>query len=468
MEASPTGASANSAFQPGPCTFRQWIVNDISCGTLTVPEDHQQPGGRQIKLAVAILKSSAGHPAPDPVVFLQGGPGLSVLTTTSVSAIPSFYPLLASRDVILLEQRGVGLSQPALDCPEIDAVAAADKGGPRDMTDPGPYLPAALACRDRLTKAGVNLAAYTTSQGAADAEALRLALGYKQWNLFGISYGTRLALTVMRDYPAGVRSAVLDSPLPPQVSIAGRSQGVAAAFDTFFAACGADAICNRSYPNLKQVFNDTVDKLNKEPVQLTVGQDHQVAVTGDQFMVAVAEALSIGGLVPQLPKAIYAAHKGDLVPLVRFGASDVSATYGLLTSVWCGEQLLPAGEDKLRAADNAYPQLHHMFSELDTLAVCKQWGVPAAPAREQKPVQSAIPTLILSGRFDPKTPPAYAMETARTLINSHLFTFPGLSHAVSHDPCAMTLAAALVENPAAAPTAGCFAKMTGPDWEVSP
>jgi pimeloyl-ACP methyl ester carboxylesterase len=338
------------------------------------------------------------------------------------------------------------------------------------MTNPGPYLPAALACRDRLTKAGVNLADYTTVQGAADVEALRQALGYKEWNLFGVSYGTRLALTVMRDFPAGIRSAVLDSPLPLQLSIADRPGNADAAFNTFFAACGADATCNRAYPNLKQIFNDTVNKLNKEPVQFNVGRDQEIAITGDIFMVAAAEALSEGPIVPRLPKAIYAAHKGDLIPLaqVGLGGSGGSSAYGLEKSVWCSEQILPAGEDNLRAADKAYPQLHHVFSELDTLEICKQWGVPAAPAREQQPVQSAIPTLILSGRFDPKTPPTYGEETARTLSNSHLFIFPDQSHAVSHDPCAMTLAGAFVVNPAAAPASDCFARLTGPAWEASP
>src|SRR5262249_19692853 len=145
--------------------------------TLTVPEDHQQPGGRQITLAVAILKSSSSHPVPDPVIFLQGGPGLSVFTNQPELYMPSFYPLLALRDVILLEQRGIGLSRPILDCPEVDQVTAgAMQQGWRGENDAGPYLPAVAACRERLTKAGVNLAAYTTVQGAADVEALRQAL----------------------------------------------------------------------------------------------------------------------------------------------------------------------------------------------------------------------------------------------------------------------------------------------------
>jgi pimeloyl-ACP methyl ester carboxylesterase len=436
---------------------------------LTVPEDHQQPRGRQIKLAVAILKSSADHPAPEPVVFLQGGPGGSVLTNRPELALPDFYPLLASRDVILFEQRGVGLSQPTLDCPELDQVdAAVATTGLRGSLDPGPYLPAALACRDRLTQAGANLANYTTSQGAADVEALRQALGYPPWNLFGISYGTRLALTVMRDFPAGVRSVVLDSPLPLQASAADRPANAAAAFDQLFAACAADVSCDRAYPQLKKIFYDTVDQLNKTPVQRSASQTQQLTITGDWFMGMFFEALSFGSALPELPKAIYAAHTSDFITWMRFSSAASPFSTGLFYSVWCSEEVLAAGQDKLTAADNAYPQLHHLFSQLDSLGICKQWGVPPIPTREMQPVQNAIPSLILGGRFDPKTPASYAQQTAQTLKNSYLFTFPGQSHAVSHEPCAMTLAATFVENPAAAPVAECFAKLTGPEWDVAP
>jgi pimeloyl-ACP methyl ester carboxylesterase len=432
-----------------------------------VPEDHGQPNGPRIKLAVAIFKSSADHPAPDPVVFLQGGPGLSVFANRPEIFLPDFYPLLAARDVILIEQRGVGLSQPALDCPEVDQVDADLLAqGLRGQTDPGPYLPAVQACRDRLVNAGVHLADYTTIQSAADVETLRQALGDPAWNLFGVSYGTRLALTVMRDFPTGVRSAVLDSPLPLQANIAvDRPAVVAAAFDTFFAACAADAACDHAYPNLKQVFYDTVDKLDQVPVVRGNGPKGQMTITGERFMAAVFDSLGS----PQLPKAIYEARGGDFIHLIPFGAPDVGMTStGLLYSVVCSEQVLPSPPAQLTEADNAYPQLHHLFSALQTRGLCRQWGVPAAPAMEQQAVSSAIPSLILSGRFDPQTPPAYGVETARTLPNSHLFTFPDLAHAVSHDPCAMTLIATFVDQPATAPSAECFAHRSGPAWEVPP
>jgi pimeloyl-ACP methyl ester carboxylesterase len=182
-------------------------------------------------------------------------------------------------------------------------------------------------------------------------------------------------------------------------------------------------------------------------------------------MAAVFERLGS----PALPKAIYEAHRGDFIHLIPFGApaAGPSAT-GLSYSVLCSEQALPAGLDALTAADAAYPQLHHLFGALQLWGICQEWGVPAAPVRDRQPVSSAIPSLILSGRFDPWTPPAYGETTARTLPNSHLFTFPDQGHAVSQESCAMTLIATFMANPATSPSAECFAHLTGPDWEVPP
>src|SRR5205814_8004763 len=154
----------------------------------------------------------------------------------------------------------------------------------------------------------------------------------------------RLALTVMRDFPAGVRSAVLDSPVPLQANYADIPGNYASAFDSFFASCEADTTCNHAYPNLRQIFNDAVDRLNKQPVQFTLGPDRQVAITGDSLIAALGGALSIGEMVPQLPKAIYTAHKGDVTPLVPFATSGPYITFGLYESVTCSEQILPAGQ----------------------------------------------------------------------------------------------------------------------------
>ena len=161
-----------------------------------------------VNLAVAIIHAGGVRPRTDPILYLEGGPGGSAL------ADPDYWLeslLHTSRDIILLDQRGTGFSLPSLDCPETDAYTKEEDYGYDSM------VAAATACRDRLTLDGVDLAQYNSANSAADVEDLRLALGIDKWNLYGVSYGTRLALTVMRYFPAGVRSVVLDSVYPPNV-----------------------------------------------------------------------------------------------------------------------------------------------------------------------------------------------------------------------------------------------------------
>ncbi|MCU0491295.1 MAG: alpha/beta hydrolase, partial [Chloroflexaceae bacterium] len=176
---------------------------EVRCGTLTVTEDRKQNGGRLIQLAVVVVASIAADPAPDPILFLAGGPGGGAINDVEDWL---YSPLRDERDIILLDQRGTGYSQPNLACPEL-----ADEGYDTE-------LDALEACRDRLRQQWVNLQAYNSAATAADVAELREALGYEQINLFGVSYGSRVALTVLRDAPQGIRSVILDSAYPPEVN----------------------------------------------------------------------------------------------------------------------------------------------------------------------------------------------------------------------------------------------------------
>jgi pimeloyl-ACP methyl ester carboxylesterase len=204
----PVRTTPSSAFQSAPCPFKPaaGVVEgkDVRCGYMTVPEDHSRPQGPTIRLAVAIFKSASPSPAPDPVVDLQGGPGTPLLAYASdltPGIISSIWT--GDRDFILLDQRGVGYSQPSLACTESTTMPHATS------------QQVLRACHDRLVRQGINLDDdYTTIQNAEDVHDLVRALGYQQVNLYGISYGTRLAITVMRLFPSDVRSAVLDSTSP--------------------------------------------------------------------------------------------------------------------------------------------------------------------------------------------------------------------------------------------------------------
>ena len=455
-------APRSSAFQTTSCPFKlaAGVVEgkDVRCGYLTVPEDHNRPQGQTIKLAVAIFKASYSNPAADPVVDLQGGPGTQLLATLgpvlTPSNIPNFTP--GDRDLILLDQRGVGYSQPSLGCQVNETL---------------------LACHDRLVRQGINLSDYTTIQNAEDVHDLVLALGYHQVNLYGISYGTRLALTVMRLFPSDIRSAVLDSTSPPQVDIdTGFPAATQRAFDTLFRGCAANPTCNQNYPHLQTVFVHLVSELNQYPatVQMTnpqTGKPARAVLTGDDVVNGLRNALYETALIPKLPKVIYQLANHDY--LAGAAVSEVanialgSDSVGMFYSVECSEstltpQAMPA------AVQMVEPETRHYF--LTALqadyANCQRWNVQPVEAVQWQPVTSAIPTLILAGEYDPATAPAYGMLAARTLSRSFFFLFPGTGHGVvGRNFCATRLLHTFVERPTEKPDTTCMSGVGEPIFE---
>ena len=247
----------------------------VACGTVSVPEDHAKPDGRRIPLTFMIFKSRSLAPAPDAVVELHGGPGGGVVEDVGFTST-LFEGLRARRDVVAFDQRGVDtsagaetrclatLADHAGDLVQRLSGAAEDKVGAKAA-----YLPPAVirACLDELAAAGVDLSKINTEQNARDVQAVMRALGYPVYNLYGMSYGTRLGLEVMRTAPEGLRAAVLDSVEPPQVAFYD-TVGVpyAESFEALFAQCAADAGCAAAYPNLKDRFWALYSKLAQAPI----------------------------------------------------------------------------------------------------------------------------------------------------------------------------------------------------------
>ena len=459
----PALARQNSAkFETSACPFDipsgETEGSTIECGMLTVPEDHNAPDGTQIQLAVAHIHSTSDSPAPDPVIYLSGGPGDSAL-----SDVESWVdtPIRDQHDIILLDQRGTGSSQPALNC---------ESSADNDATK---------ACHDKLVADGVNLSDYNSIQSADDVADLRQALGYDEWNLLGISYGTRLSLVIMRDHPEGIRSVILDSVYPPQIN--DWEEYAADQTNTFahvFAGCAADTACNQAYPDLEKVFYDTVVKLNDQPATYISAKGDSVTLSGDDLTEAIFQALYVTQNIPYLPKVFYEVSQGNYTILDDLKSGDIlnkgrqdsndDGAAGLYNSVTCSEELPFDNYDKAIAnAKAARPELRDgavaaVQSMYDTCAI---WDVTPAPAIEAKPVSSAIPTLVLAGEYDPATPVAWSQDAAKTLSHSFFFEFPGSGHAViDSGDCAKTMMVAFLADPTSEPDSSCIADMTEPQF----
>ena len=222
----------------------------VDCGVLTVPEDRSNPSGRSVVLPVAIVRSTSPHKRPDPIVYFEGGPGGNGLS--SIASFRSAH-LVTDRDMIFFDQRGTGKAKPSLECPEVDAATYKNL----DTTDPvavedARSVAAYGACRNRLAKIA-DLNHYNTPTTAEDVADLRRALGIRQWNIFGISYGTTVALEVLRSQPQGVRSAVIDSVFPPYVNDGPQDtlDAVLRVFRTLYNGCRKDRGVQRQVPDAR-------------------------------------------------------------------------------------------------------------------------------------------------------------------------------------------------------------------------
>ncbi len=485
----PTPATA-ARFEKASCPFDlpAGVVEGetIECGYLLVPEDRAQAASRTIRLAVAIIHPQGGASEPDPILFLTGGPGGSTLEGLSLT-FSKLEPLLkARRDLILFDQRGVGRSEPALDCPKLNELNLELLDYELDGKQ---YTDAEIAELNRQTLLDcaaslsqiADLSAYNSAASAADVNDLRQALGYDQVNLWGVSYGTRLALEVMRDYPQGIRSVVLDSVYPPDINLYVAAPANAdRAFDLFFAGCAADQACNAAYPDLRTLFFDTVDRLNATPASLTItdattGKSYDAVMNGDSLVGLLFQLLYETDIIPALPKLISDASQGQysMIELILSSllAQQEFVSIGMQFSVQCNEELSFSSLADLEEAIAQHPELAQFFeySVVGKFAfqVCEGWNSGRADPIANEAVSSDLPTLIITGEYDPITPPDFGRHVAQTLPNSFFFEYPGMGHGVSLIAgCPTDMMIAFFQDPTTAPDSTCIEEMGGPQWVV--
>lgn len=474
-----TAASGSSArFEPAACPWKlpdgQVEGQTVRCGFVVVPEQHGNPTGPTIKLPVGVFKSASPNPAPDPVVYIEGGPGGAVQDTITYLLAPDLPALTANRDLIVYDQRGVGFAQPNLECPEVRAQDLADAQAPLSPDDKASHDIAAIAvCRDRLTKQGVNLGAYTSAEGAADLNDIRAALGYPQLDLLGVSYGTRVALTMMRDFPGAVRDAVLDSSVPLQANLVeDDGTNFQRSFNLFFAACAADPSCNANAPTLQADYIATVAQLNARPITTPVKDDKTgmtvpVVVDGSDLTSLVSMMFYDKTATSVVPQLIAQVRRGDtaLLDLVirAFGITGPDINIGAYYSILCAEEVPFNNRDRATAIVNALPpELQPIFAVevREFFDVCAQWPTAPANSVETQAVTSDVPALVLSSDNDPATPPDYGKQVAQSLAKGYLVTFPGIGHSIlaNGGACGLNTMLAFINDPTQPPPTDCVPK----------
>ncbi|RLE04541.1 MAG: alpha/beta hydrolase [Candidatus Aminicenantes bacterium] len=396
----------------------------ISQGTFAVYENRNAQTGKMIHLKVVVLHALSPHPRPDPIFFLAGGPGADV-TANAPNLRRS--PFRRERDIVLVSQRGTG-GDNRLDCPE----AANDEDLQSYL---GPFFREAVyqKCLKRLS-AKYDLRWYSTFAAADDLYEVRLALGYDQINLIGGSYGTRMALIYMSQHPETVRTAILNGVVP----VAFRnplyhSPAAARALELILNECVQVPECQQAFPHLREELESIFNRLEKEPVIVEI--DHPVTkkkIKVSLDKAAFAEALRTimySDLTNrQVPYLIHQAYLGDFQPFATQGLASNRRirkliALGMLLCVTCAEDVARINPEEIPAViGNSFLGDRRVKQQM---AVCRFWPKSILPDDFAKDVSVDVPTLIISGNFDPVTPPRWGEEAARHLPQSLHLVIPG-------------------------------------------
>lgn len=480
--ASLASASSGPVFENAPCP-RPNIAGvpalefppNVQCGYLTVPENRSEPDGKTIRVFAARIPAASPTPKPDPIVVLAGGPGgagsfqLTTLTQKGLNA---------DRDVIFVDQRGTHHAEPRLSCREYDEFGNDAIGLPFSAPATTEKDTAVVkACRDRLAAEGNDLSAYNSVENAADIADLRVAMGIDEWNVYGVSYGSKLALTVLRDNPQGIRSVVLDSVSPPANNIVENWWSApASSFTGIFAACAAQPSCAAVYPNLEADFYATVNRLTASPVVVqakdpSTGAPVTVNIDGFPFAYAVIMA-SERGDASGVPKMIADMARGnpDAVVAALLALQNPPeivglAGHALAFTVFCQEHANLTTEDAALAhARSVLPQFPDQVLKVQPkqgrlFTQCPVWDVGADGAMTA-PTVSDVPVLIMEGTLDAATAPEWVDIIRPGLPNSQYVEFPLTGHAVlDKSACAMTTMNGFLDDPGRQVDGACAAKM---------
>lgn len=461
--AAPIRKLGSLAFTPCTLTPQAGTASvEAECGTLPVAENPALPAGRRIFLHIAWIPADEEGPTqPDPVFMLAGGPGQAA-TSSYPQVAAAFADVRKKRNTILVDQRGTGQSHP-LRCAELENNVPADQNKQSTQEDvivaamPGQATSAARArdsaqrCRDVLSK-NADLRFYTTTDAVRDLDAVRKAIGATRINLVGISYGTRVAQQYAMRYPQSTRTIVLDS-VAPNTLILGNdfARNLEQGLDLQFGQCGKTSVCGKSLGDPRSRLDALMARLKADPPLVryrdaSTNQMHEERLMPDDvagLMRMYAYAPLASSLLPlQLKEASEGRYDG-LMALAKMLDSTMSGqmALGMQLSVICSEDAYGLKAN----ADDAATLLGNQFAH-DLGAQCQVWPKGAIPADFHQPLRSAVPALLMSGEFDPVTPPRYGNAVVKTLRNGRHLTVRGQGHNVIGVGCMPKLFAQFIDK----------------------
>jgi pimeloyl-ACP methyl ester carboxylesterase len=413
---------------------------DAKCGNLSVFENRTSEAGRKIDLYIMVLPAINRSADPDPLFFIPGGPGeAAVESFASISS--AFKRINQKRDIVLVDQRGTGKSNP-LQCQigeNLDSSTTQE-----------------LELKGELEKCLAQLDAdpryYTTAIAMDDLDEVRQALGYEKINLYGGSYGTRAALAYMRQYPQHVRAVILDGVAPPNWTLGPDvSRNAQRALDKIFTRCAQDRSCKKAFPDAPAEFNALLRNLSQKPIQSSFpdpisGEAYTLTVTADYFSNTIfnmSYAPETAALLPLLIDNAFRRDNLDLIAAQGLATAELvssSISQGMRFSILCAEDV-PFYKPDTSQPGYMGDSFVKTFQE-----ICSIWPRGEIPINFKDPVSSNAPVLILSGEADPVTPPENGALAAQTLPNSLQIITPGLGHINIYRGCVTDIATTFIDT----------------------
>lgn len=450
--------------KPHPCRVPGY-EQEVLCATYPVWENRETRQGRKIGLNIVILPALGPDKQPDPIFEFGGGPGEAI---TRAAGWLAQSPLRQKRDIVLVDQRGTGRSNP-LQCPfygePVDFRRAAGELFP---------VPVVEECRKKLEKVA-DLSQYTTDASADDLNEVRQWLGYGKINLKGGSYGTRMAQTYWREYPDTVRSVVLIGVVPQTSHLPlGHARAGQRALELVVAECASQPDCKAAFPDTLADLKAIRERIEKG-VTVTVANTR----TGEKQEVRpswglVAEGirfLMYGPAAASLPLQIRKAAEGDLAPLIQMSIDrrlniTENLEWGMDFSVTCAEDLPYITEEMIReTSPGTYLGDYRIRQQK---GACTVWPRGKVPANVHEPIRSDVPVLLISGERDPVTPPSFAEEAARFMTNHLHVVVPRGSHGAAGE-CTDNLIRDLIDRASVQGLdASCVANVYGPTPFMKP
>jgi pimeloyl-ACP methyl ester carboxylesterase len=402
------------------------------CGKYEVFENREAKSGRKIALNIMVLPATSAKPEADPFFPLAGGPGQGATEAFPMAGYVT--KVRQHRDVVLVDQRGTGGSNP-LPC------VLREIGNPQSMLDESIPLDKLQACRTELEKKA-DLTQYTTAIWADDLDDVRQALGFDKINVFGGSYGTRAALVYLRRHGDHVRTVSLEGVVPPDYRLPlSFSRTIQDSVNKLLDRCAADESCNKDYPNLRKEFETVVERLEKSPAKLELraasGATQTATLTRGGFVVNLRPMLYIPEMVSQFPYVVHRAYQGDWKPYAYLAitirnAIDKSIDRGLSFSVACAEDVPATSEAMVRIETSGTWLGDYQFRMYKK--ACDAWPRGKAGNDVHAATRSQVPALLVSGAFDPATPPQISVKEAQDFSNGRVVIVKDGTHGTG-SPC---------------------------------